>query len=273
MAARFGRPVDADPETRKTILGSVLGQDPAFRQLALLDSQGRQVAQGSRILQTLSSQFSYQLNGEAFSQTSKGLRFIGSIYIDDISNEPLVVIAVPAMNVFGDFQAMLAAEVNLKYMWDLVSQLQVGTTGYAYVVDNTGTLIAFENTSRVLRGENVKKIREVGAFIKNLAIPDSGTPGLANYTGLLGATVTGTYVSLGTPAWAVVIEMPWQEAYHTVFQLMALSFGSLLVTAALAGVFGVFIARRLTVPLVMACRWHESNAIAKAEMDLPCGTM
>jgi hypothetical protein len=64
----------------------------------------------------------------------------------------LIAIAVPVKNVFGDLQGTLVAEVNLKFMWDLVGHLQVGTTGYAYVVDNKGNLIALGDSSRVLRG-------------------------------------------------------------------------------------------------------------------------
>ena len=71
-------------------------------------------------------------------QTSTGQRYISPVYIDDATSEPLIAIAIPVKNVFGDFQGTLMAEVNLKFMWDLVDQLKVGETGYAYVVDNQG---------------------------------------------------------------------------------------------------------------------------------------
>ena len=106
--------------------------------------------------QSLSPQFALQLKGDALTQTMEGKRYISPVYIDDATSEPQVVIAIPVKSVLGDYQGTLAAEINLKFMWDLVDQLKVGETGYAYVVDNHGNLIAFGDTSRVLARENVR---------------------------------------------------------------------------------------------------------------------
>jgi hypothetical protein len=52
-AVKFSNPVTAASGTRKTIMESLLGLDPAFRQFALLNSRGQQLAQVSRISPTL----------------------------------------------------------------------------------------------------------------------------------------------------------------------------------------------------------------------------
>jgi len=153
-------------------------------------------------------------------KTTAGHNYISPIYIDNVSSEPLIAIAVPVKNVFGDLQGTLVAEVNLKFMWDLVGHLQVGTTGYAYVVDNKGNLIALGDSSRVLRGENVKQILPVQEFIKNLAAPTPKTPDLQAIPVCSERTVVGTYVSLGTPQWAVVTELPSAEANQSVIGLL-----------------------------------------------------
>ena len=206
------------------------------------------------------------MNSDILTQTSKGQNYIGPVYIEDVSNEPLTVIAVPVKNVFGDVQGTLVAEVDLKFMWDLVGQLQVGETGYAYVVDNKGDLIAFSNASRVLRGENEQQILIVKEFLRNLSASTKTAPEVANYTGLDGTTVVGTYVALGTPPWAVITEMPLQEAYQTVLQIFASSLIAILVIAVLAGVAGVFIARRLTGPL--ANLLETATRISHGELEL-----
>ncbi len=246
---RFADPMDANAETRKAMLETLLGQDPSFRQVALLDTAGHQLAGDSFVSNSLSSQFIAQLHGDILTQTSKGQNYIGPVYIENVSNEPLTVIAVPVKDVFGDVQGTLVAEVDLKFMWDLVGQLQVGATGYAYVVDSKGNLIAFGNASRVLRGENEQQILAVKEFLRNLSASTDATEGVANYTGLLGTTVVGTYVPLGTPQWAVITEMPWKEAYRTVLQIVVASLASIFAIAVLAGIAGILIARRLTRPL------------------------
>ena len=43
------------------------------------------------------------------------------------------------------------AEVNLKFIWDVVSQIKIGKAGHAYVVDAQGQLIAHPDISLVLQ--------------------------------------------------------------------------------------------------------------------------
>lgn len=243
-------PVSLNAQEREIVLESLLGLQPAFRQVVLLNAQDNRLAEFSRLSQASSGKIFDQLTEDAVAQIHQGENFISPIYIDDATSEPLVVMALPATDIFGDFKGTLAVEVNLKFMWDLVDQLRVGETGYAYVVDNQGSLIAFSDTARVLRGENVQHIPEVSEFVKNPTLVGDVTPGSESYTGLLGTTVVGTYFPLGTPEWAVVTELPWQEAYQEVILqgkwALVITFG----IAILAGLFGIFIARRLSAPLI-----------------------
>jgi GAF domain-containing protein/HAMP domain-containing protein len=245
-----GNPVSADAEAQRTILGALIGLQPAFSQLALLDSNGRQVSQISRLASALSPQFKERIKGDLLTQTSKGLRYISPVFIDELTSEPLVIIAVPAKSIFGDFQGILAAELNLKFMWDLVDQLKVGESGYAYVVDKQGNLIAFGDTARVLSGENVGHISKVKEFIESLPSSVNLAPRSISYTGLRGTSVVGSYVPLGTPDWAVVIELPQAEAYQTVIQGIIRTTINILAMVILAGLAGYFVARRLAKPLI-----------------------
>ncbi len=248
-AVDFAYPITATPTTRKIFMDGLLGSHPSFQQFILLNNDGKNLASTSGILGSVSPQFTAYTEN-AISLTSKGEKFIGTVYIDDATSEPLIAIAIPVKNVFGDIEGTLIAEVNLKFMWSLVDQLKVGETGYAYVVDNKGNLIAFEDTARVLAGENVKEISEVKEFIENPSSSADVKPEVASYTGLLGTTVVGTYVPLGTPEWAVITELPYAEVYKPIFQVVAASIGTILLMAILAGITGIVVARRLAVPLV-----------------------
>ena len=243
-------PVSVSAQEREVVLASLLGLQPAFRQLVLLNAKDAQLADVSRLSQVSVGKLIAQLTDEALTQLHQGQRYISPVYIDDVTSEPLVVMALPVANVFGDFQGVLAVEVNLKFMWNLVDQLQVGETGYAYVVDNQGNLIAFQDTGRVLKGENVGQIEEVKEFIKNPAAAGDVTPEVASYTGLLGTTVVGTYVPLGTPEWAVVTELPVNEAYQELIRQGFLALAITVGVAILAGLIGIFLSRRLSAPLV-----------------------
>ena len=50
------------------------------------------------------------------------------------------------------------AEVNLKLIWDVVSQIKVGERGHAYVIDAQGRLIAHPDISLVLRNTDMTRL-------------------------------------------------------------------------------------------------------------------
>jgi len=241
-------PVTASSEAQEQILASLLGPQPAFRRLVVLNAQNQEVAHGSRMSLEAAGRLSDQSKGMILVQVKQGKRYISAVYVDPSTSEPLVLIAVPATTALGDFQGALVAEVNLKFMWDLVDQIKVGETGQAYVVDRQGKLIAFSDTARVLRSENVSQLQAVSAFIQHPA--SARATEVSIYPGITGATVVGTYIPLETPDWAVVTELPTEEANREINREVVLSIGITLTAAVLAGLLGMFVARRLAVPLV-----------------------
>ncbi len=260
----IAEPATMSPAEQQLMLDSLLGLQPAFSKLVLLNAQDQALAQATRLPQVTPGQLTDQLDENVLAKTHQKERYISPVYIDPVTSEPLVIMAVPVTDVFGDFKGSLVAEVNLKFMWDLVAQLKVGKTGYAYVVDRQGNLIAFGDTARVLRGENAGHLEAVREFIDTPA--SSQATGVSIYRGITGAMVAGTYVPLGTPDWAVVTELPWEEAYQEVIRQVVMSIWITLVMVVMAGLLGVLVARRLAVPLVNLM--ETSTRIAGGEREL-----
>ena len=249
---------------QRQILQSLLGIRAGLRRLVFLDTHNRILAQSSRLSMAAPSRLLDQLQDINAWQKAWEKRKIGPVYIDSVTSEPLVGIAVPITDVFGDSKGTLVAEINLKSMWNIVDQLKVGDTGYVYVSDKRGNLLAFHDTARVLRGENVSRLKAVADFIQN----QEGVPphSAARYQGIMGATVVGTYAPLKLPNWAVVTELPWEEAYREAFHEIAMTIVITLVAAILAGIFGMFVARRLAVPVINLT--ETAARIAGGERDL-----
>jgi GAF domain-containing protein/HAMP domain-containing protein len=265
-AVGFANPINATPKTQKNIMGSLLGIHPAFKQFALLDTQGRKLAQIARSSQTLSPQFADQLQGEMLTRAFSEKRYISPVYIDNTTSEPLIVIAIPVTNALGDAEGILLAEVNLKFMWDLVDQLKVGATGYAYVVDEKGTLIAYRDTALVLRNQNVKNIDEVSEFVRNPTLGTDITPGVETYFGLNGSTVVGTYAPVGTPKWAVVVELPRREANQSINTLVFQTLAIIFWVALFAGFIGSSGGRFSVKPISALA--NVANEVAKGNMNI-----
>ena len=233
------------------ILNSLLAEQSEFRQLAVFDSDNDETAVASRVQansSVASVAFISHVTSNMLTQIKNRQNYISPIYFDKATNEPLIVMAIPITDAVGNFRGAMVAELKLASMWNLVDGLKVGNTGYAYVVDRQGTLIAFENTDRAMKGENVSNIKSVNEF--TLSPASSPVQAASTYTGINGVEVLGTYAPLGTPDWAVVTELPSQEAYQSIYQVLALSIGMILLMAILAGLVGNWVARRLARPLV-----------------------
>jgi signal transduction histidine kinase len=262
--ARLTDLIAASPDEQKTVMGSLLGLHSAFRQLVLVDDEKRELARVSRLSLSGSQYLINQLSDHAMARIWRDGGYIGSVYVDPSTSEPMALMAVPIATALGDFEGVLLGEVNLKFMWDLVSQLKIGEQGLVYVVDRDGNLLAFSDVGRVLKGENVSHLEVVQEFIANPALSHQAT--IRTYQGLNGNTVVGTYVPLGTPDWAVVTEVPWGEAYRELIQETILSASIILILAVLAGFVGIFLARRLAVPLVNLT--ETATRISGGELEL-----
>lgn len=259
---------EASRVQQEAALNSLLSFQPAFRQVNVLNVTGNETAYTTRVSQTAYEQFIEQLKTETemLSMTEKGQRYISPIYIDNTTSEPLIFLAVPVTSALGDFKGTLVAELNLKFIWNLVDQLSIGKSGTAYIVDKQGNLIAFRDISRVLKGENIANLEKVGEFVNGNIAPGYQIP-VSLSQGVNGTTVVTTFVPLGNPDWAVVTEMPWQEAYQNIINNGIWSILATLGMAFLAGLIGIFIARRLAVPLTKLTETATQISEGNIELD------
>jgi signal transduction histidine kinase len=238
----------ASRNDQKLVLEKLLGMEPAFRHFILFDAQEQELLHVSRLSHMVSGHVTNSIRQELFYEVRQSTRYTSSIIIDEITSEPLVIMAVPVTNIFGDFKGVLAAEVNLKFMWDLMDQIKIGRNGYAYVVDMEGYLIAFQDIGRVLKRENLGYLKEVREFAEGNESIHVRRAEISR--GILGTSVLTTHVPLGTPDWAVIAELPILEAYDTVIRSFVFSILIMICSFILAIISGIFLAKRITKPIV-----------------------
>jgi signal transduction histidine kinase len=253
----------ASRKDQKLVLEKLLGMEPSFRHLILFDTQEQELLYVSRLSHMVSGQLAERIRQELFSQARWSEPYISSITIDETTSEPMVLMAIPVTDVFGDFQGVLAAEVNLKFMWDLMEQIKIGGNGYAYVVDMNGYLIAFRDISRVLKRENLGYLEEVREFAEGHECVHVSEAEISK--GILGSPVLTTHVHLGTPDWAVVVELPILEAYETVIRTCVFSILIMIFSFILAIISGIFLSHKMTRPIIKLR--DATRRIGKGNLD------
>src|SRR5262249_56307369 len=83
--------------------------------------------------------------------------YYGPVYLVE-GSEPHMTIAVAGI---GHDHGVIVGQVNLKFIWEVVSQIKPGTHGNAYVVDASGRLIADPDISLVLRNIDMSGLPQV----------------------------------------------------------------------------------------------------------------
>ena len=129
----------------------------------------------------------------------------------------------------------------------MVSQIKVGEHGQAYVVDAEGRLIAHPDISLVLRNTDMTRLAQV----KAARATGAGTPTepVQVSQDVRGREVLTAYAPVVPLGWLLFAELPVNEAYAPLYQALVRSGGLLLAGLALAFLAGLFLARRMVVPI------------------------
>ncbi|MBN1696181.1 MAG: PAS domain S-box protein [Spirochaetales bacterium] len=246
-AASLGNMAGGSGRERELVLKKLLGREDAFRELVLFDEMMHEVLRVSRLALFTSGYIPVQSENEFFSRLHNGNTFISPVMIDENTCEPLLIMAIPVTDVFGDVKGALAAEINLKFLWNLVASMKIGEKGCAYVIDRAGNLIAYRDTSRVLGGENLVHLKAVRDFMEYRKPVQTRT---VISKGIQNTLVASTYVPLQEPNWAIIIELPFLEAYISIIMAIVMIFLVIVVCFLIAVVAGNLISRKITRPII-----------------------
>ena len=232
----------ASREQRQFDAQRLLRQVPAVTELAQVDPTGKERLRVSRLaMNVIDSGVDFTADPK-FTEAVARKVYYGPVYFRRES-EPYMTLAMAGTRRDA---GVSIAEVNLKLIWDVVSQIKVGESGLAYVVDGQGRLIAHPDISLVLRNTDLSKLPQVQAASAGRGGNADQVQSAQNIQGQDVLTASAPVTPLG---WTVFVELPAKEAYASLYealQRLALVLLAALIFATLAG---TWLARRLVVPI------------------------
>jgi signal transduction histidine kinase/CheY-like chemotaxis protein len=221
----------------------VMRQVPALTEIVQLDATGQEQYRMSREAPDVIASHADHSQEAAFIQAVTNKVFYGPAYFIDES-QPYMTVAMSGVRPeFG----VIVGQVNLTFIWDVVSQIQVGKRGHAYVVDQAARLIAHPDISQVLRKTDMSGLAQVQAarVAKSNGLPDQPLQGV----NIEGRRVLSAYAKVTPPGWLVFAELPIDEAYAPLYE-SALRSGIVILVALVLAIFaGLLLARRMVVPI------------------------
>lgn len=245
-------------DVQQSLLEGLTRHNSAYETAAILNNTGQVVAQVSPFGQSISS---YWGGTPLFLRSLRQREdYIGLAEVDPNTGLLMVNMAVPIRDEQDEVDGVLMARVNLEFLWFVVSQTQVGETGYAYVIDNRNFVIAEQGTT-----PDDSELRNISdqPFVEDLT---SGTlETLTAYQGLKGSEVLGSSSPVRSTRWNVVVELPTAEAFTPIRQMFVVMGSALAVTTLVALGLGIFFSRGIVNPLQ---RLTEAAArISAGDMD------
>ena len=231
-------------EQRRLDCLKLLRQVPAITDIVQVDHEGRELLRVSRVgLDVLNSRRDYSQRLE-FKQTVTAKTWFSRVHFRR-ETEPYLTVGVAHG---GEDQGITLVEMNLKFIWDVVSQIHVGKTGYAYVVDTEGQLIAHPDTSLVLQKSDLSSLPQIAAALAGAA--HSGlTSGTGSGRGTSGTPVYTAYALIAPLNWLVFVEQPRDEAFAPLYA-SSIRIGLVLIAGLLLSLLAsLALARRMVNPI------------------------
>jgi hypothetical protein len=186
----------------------LLRQVPAITDFLQIDASGKEQLRLSRLKQEPPEHNDFS-NDPKFTEAIDKKVYYGPVYFRRQS-EPYMTLSVAGTRpAFG----VSVAEVQLKLVWNVVSQMKVGERGQAYVIDAGGRLIAHPHASLVLSNTDMSKLAQIQAA-RAWATRCAGCRSEAMQEGqdLDGHKVLSAYAQVSPLGWLVFVELPIEEA-------------------------------------------------------------
>src|SRR5262245_53270315 len=179
----------------------LLRQVPAVTELAQLDSAGKEQLRVSRLaMDVVGSQTDFSREPKFTEAVAKKV-YYGPVYFRRES-EPYMTLALSGTRRDA---GVSVAEVNLKLIWDVVSQIKVGDKGNAYVVDAQGRLIAHPDISLVLRNTDLSRLPHVRAALGGAGVPQR-VDLVQEVKDVQGRSVLAAYAPVAPLGWFMFVE-------------------------------------------------------------------
>ena len=190
-------------EHNRKILKILMEEDPSIHEIAIINKEGVEINKIIKYDPKASLELKDVSSQEKFKKAIEGNRYLGPVYISKY-DIPFISIGLPIMDEDGARIGVLVTEVDLSPMWGTISKIKVKKTGYVYVVDQDGKLIAYKDVNLVKKNLDLKHILGVKNFLNNIRTPET-------YISFDDEEVIGNWKSIETTGWGLIVELPTKE--------------------------------------------------------------
>ncbi|MBL8361514.1 MAG: GAF domain-containing protein [Rubrivivax sp.] len=233
-----------DPlEQRRIEYLKLLRQAPPITEVVWIGANGRERLRVSRLAMEGVDAAADLSADPAFIAAKAGKKYFGPVQFRK-GTEPYMTIARPAEP--GAQGGVTVADVNLKFVWDVVSRIKVGERGLAFAVEGSGNLIAHPDISLVLKKTDMNPLPQVAAALRG---DGAAVPTVDDAHDLTGQRVLAAAAQIPSLGWWVFVETPRAEALAPLTATLWRMSAVLAAGLAMSVLASFFLARAMVRPI------------------------
>jgi len=190
---------------------------------------------------------------------------VGSLVKSKVTNKPVMVTYVPLKSEKGEFSGLLAVISDCSFLNKMVAGTKFGKTGYAFLLDDSGVVIAHHDEKLILEA----KIAEIPGMEKISKAVIAQQKGIEYYT-FQGVDKLASFAPAGVKSWSIIASQAKDEimAVPTELRNRTVLAGSILLCLSLVLVY--FFGRSVSRPIARVVEGLADSAeqAASASMQL-----
>ena len=222
----------------------LLRQVPAITEVSHLDPEGHEQLRVSRLAMDVIGSNTDLSHEPKFTEARSRKTWFSPVYFRKES-EPYMTVALVGN---GENAGVVAAEANLKFIWDVVSGMKVGQGGVAYVVDAKGRLIAHPDISLVLQNTDLSRLPLVRDSIAQGGMESAAVQAITGHD-VQGREVLSASAPIAPLGWNVIVDLPLREALAPLYSSLLRTALLLLVGIAVSVLASLILVRRMVAPI------------------------
>lgn len=250
-ASNFSAFTGNDVSAQKDVLVAINEEYTDFALVFFIDKDGMQLVRSDENETTSVAERDYYINAMKDNKT-----YISDVIISKTSGKPAVVIATPIHDASGSPIGLLAGTLDLAVLENYRSQVTIGQTGYAFITDSMGAVLAHSDPKMA---EERTDISDMEIVQKALA----GESGTMAYT-YNGNEVFGSYTFVPSTGWAVVVRQTYSEAFQPITNAVIKTVFITLAVIIVSFIIGFIFSKKMIKPLKVL----TENATKLANGDL-----
>ena len=260
----------------------------AIAQYTSITDKNKSEAQRKEALDKLAEEYGFlslttsDVNGKAadgadmsqrdyFIKAMNGETYFSSTLMSQSLKKTVLVVATKVNN--GQYNGVIAGALDADTFSNMIDGVSVGESGYGFIVDKDGKVVAHKNRETVANqvnyiemGKNDKSFADLSEAVENMVKGETGIKAAK----LQGKTLVNGYAPInGTDGWSIGIVMDQSEIMEAFYQSLEITLGLTAFMIVISLIFAFRIASPIVTPIVNLVKRIEALDEGDLHSEVP----